>query len=100
MKLKDGYMIVEFLIKKISLSYDSIEISKDCKTKSEHLTFLVDSVGELKGSRHVWWKQNGEFIGFSILQSYERDKLNKYGRPLLGCTIKPKLGLSAKNGRA
>jgi hypothetical protein len=27
--------------------------------------------------------------------------LNKYGRPLLGCTIKPKLGLSAKNyGRA
>ncbi|PSO47683.1 MAG: ribulose-bisphosphate carboxylase large subunit [Cyanobacteria bacterium SW_9_44_58] len=31
----------------------------------------------------------------------ERDKLNKYGRPLLGCTLKPKLGLSAKNyGRA
>ncbi|KAF8380768.1 hypothetical protein HHK36_028258 [Tetracentron sinense] len=31
----------------------------------------------------------------------ERDKLNKYGHPLLGCTIKPKLGLSAKNyGRA
>ncbi|KAL5582172.1 hypothetical protein UlMin_014614 [Ulmus minor] len=31
----------------------------------------------------------------------ERDKLNKYGRPLLGCTIKPKLELSAKNyGRA
>ncbi len=31
----------------------------------------------------------------------ERDKLGKYGRPLLGCTIKPKLGLSAKNyGRA
>jgi len=27
----------------------------------------------------------------------ERDKLNKYGRPLLGCIIKPKLGLSAKN---
>jgi ribulose-bisphosphate carboxylase large chain len=27
--------------------------------------------------------------------------MNKYGRPLLGCTIKPKLGLSAKNyGRA
>jgi ribulose-bisphosphate carboxylase large chain len=23
--------------------------------------------------------------------------LNKYGRPLLGCTIKPKLGLYAKN---
>ncbi|KAM3216814.1 hypothetical protein P3L10_026255 [Capsicum annuum] len=31
----------------------------------------------------------------------ERHKLNKYGCPLLGCTIKPKLGLSAKNyGRA
>ncbi|CAN6446836.1 unnamed protein product [Victoria cruziana] len=31
----------------------------------------------------------------------ERDKLNKYGHPLLGYTIKPKLGLSAKNyGRA
>jgi ribulose-bisphosphate carboxylase large chain len=31
----------------------------------------------------------------------ERDKMDKYGRPLLGCTIKPKLGLSAKNyGRA
>ncbi|HFD80931.1 MAG TPA: form I ribulose bisphosphate carboxylase large subunit [Gammaproteobacteria bacterium] len=31
----------------------------------------------------------------------ERDLLDKYGRPLLGCTIKPKLGLSAKNyGRA
>src|SRR3569832_2426996 len=24
----------------------------------------------------------------------ERDNMNKYGRPLLGCTIKPKLGLS------
>jgi len=31
----------------------------------------------------------------------ERDKMDKYGRPMLGCTIKPKLGLSAKNyGRA
>jgi ribulose-bisphosphate carboxylase large chain len=31
----------------------------------------------------------------------ERDKMNKYGRGMLGCTIKPKLGLSAKNyGRA
>ncbi len=31
----------------------------------------------------------------------ERDKLNKYGRPLIGATLKPKLGLSAKNyGRA
>ncbi len=31
----------------------------------------------------------------------ERDKLSKYGRPILGGTIKPKLGLSARNyGRA
>jgi ribulose-bisphosphate carboxylase large chain len=31
----------------------------------------------------------------------ERDRLGKYGRPLLGATLKPKLGLSAKNyGRA
>ncbi|MBT6094117.1 MAG: form I ribulose bisphosphate carboxylase large subunit [Rhodospirillaceae bacterium] len=31
----------------------------------------------------------------------ERDIMNKYGRAMLGCTIKPKLGLSAKNyGRA
>lgn len=31
----------------------------------------------------------------------ERDRMNKYGRAMLGCTIKPKLGLSAKNyGRA
>ncbi len=27
----------------------------------------------------------------------ERDYLNKYGRPLLGATVKPKLGLTAKN---
>ncbi|MBW6394325.1 form I ribulose bisphosphate carboxylase large subunit [Thermus sp. PS18] len=27
----------------------------------------------------------------------ERDMLNKYGRPLLGATVKPKLGLSGKN---
>ncbi len=31
----------------------------------------------------------------------ERDVMNKYGRPFLGCTIKPKLGLSARSyGRA
>jgi ribulose-bisphosphate carboxylase large chain len=31
----------------------------------------------------------------------ERDRLNKYGRPLLGATLKPKLGLSPRNhGRA
>ncbi len=27
----------------------------------------------------------------------EREYLNKYGRPLLGPTVKPKLGLSARN---
>lgn len=27
----------------------------------------------------------------------ERDMLNKYGRPLLGATVKPKLGLSGRN---
>src|SRR3972149_8584146 len=27
----------------------------------------------------------------------ERDIMNKYGRPLLGCTLKPKLRLSATN---
>ena len=27
----------------------------------------------------------------------EREYLNKYGRPLLGATTKPKLGLSARN---
>jgi ribulose-bisphosphate carboxylase large chain len=27
----------------------------------------------------------------------EREYLDKFGRPLLGCTVKPKLGLSAKN---
>ncbi|KAM3744748.1 hypothetical protein ACB098_06G075400 [Castanea mollissima] len=51
----------------------------------------------------------GNVFGFKALRALrpphgiqvERDKLNKDGRPLLGCTIKPKLGLSAKNyGRA
>ena len=27
----------------------------------------------------------------------EREMLDKYGRPLIGCTVKPKLGLSARN---
>ncbi|XVF50373.1 hypothetical protein PTKIN_Ptkin04bG0093900 [Pterospermum kingtungense] len=33
----------------------------------------------------------------SIMGNVERDKLNKYGHLLLGCTIQPKLGLSTKN---
>ncbi|KAF3618740.1 Ribulose bisphosphate carboxylase large chain [Capsicum annuum] len=41
------------------------------------------------------------FQGLPYGIQVERDKLNKYGPPLLGCTIKPKLWLSAKNyGRA
>ncbi|GAB2288719.1 hypothetical protein Dimus_023034 [Dionaea muscipula] len=41
------------------------------------------------------------FQGLPHVIQVERDKLNKYGRPLLGYTNKPKLGLSAKNyGRA
>ncbi|KAK4362681.1 hypothetical protein RND71_017922 [Anisodus tanguticus] len=40
-------------------------------------------------------------VGMPYGIQVERDKLNKYGRPMLGCNIKPKLGLSAKNyGRA
>src|SRR5438105_10418848 len=27
----------------------------------------------------------------------ERERMDKYGRPLLGCTVKPKLGLSGRN---
>ncbi|KAF9619780.1 hypothetical protein IFM89_009302 [Coptis chinensis] len=56
---------------------------------------------------HVWRICNSlllmlkNFPGAAHGIQVERDKLNKYGRPLLGCTIKPKLGLSAKNcGRA
>ncbi|XVF56339.1 hypothetical protein PTKIN_Ptkin06aG0111700 [Pterospermum kingtungense] len=37
----------------------------------------------------------GNVFGFKALCALY--KLNKYGHPLLGCTIKPKLGLSAKN---
>ncbi|XVE57239.1 hypothetical protein DITRI_Ditri04bG0075500 [Diplodiscus trichospermus] len=41
----------------------------------------------------------GNEFGFKALHALHN--LNKYSRPLLGCTIKPKLGLSAKNyGRA
>ncbi|KAG4141812.1 hypothetical protein ERO13_D06G097150v2, partial [Gossypium hirsutum] len=37
----------------------------------------------------------GNVFGFKALRALH--KLNKYGCPLLRCTIKPKLGLSAKN---
>ena len=36
---------------------------------------------------------HGEFTPKSV----EREYLDKFGRPLLGATVKPKLGLSAKN---
>jgi ribulose-bisphosphate carboxylase large chain len=45
-------------------------------------------------------------IPFSYLKTFqgpatgvivERERLNKFGRPFLGCTVKPKLGLSGKN---
>ncbi|PPE01622.1 hypothetical protein GOBAR_DD01363 [Gossypium barbadense] len=38
----------------------------------------------------------GNVFGFKALR-VERDKLNNYGHPVLRCTIKPKLGLFAKN---
>ncbi len=72
------------------------------------LTSLVGNVFGFKALKHLRLEDirfpiayiktcNGPPNGIQV----ERDKLNKYGRPLLGCTIKPKLGLSAKNyGRA
>ncbi len=72
------------------------------------LTSLVGNVFGFKALKHL----RLEDIRFPIAYiktcmgppngiQVERDKLNKYGRPLLGATIKPKLGLSAKNyGRA
>jgi len=72
------------------------------------LTSLVGNVFGFKAVKHL----RLEDIRFPIAYvktclgppngiQVERDKLNKYGRPMLGCTIKPKLGLSAKNyGRA
>jgi ribulose-bisphosphate carboxylase large chain len=72
------------------------------------LTSLVGNVFGFKALKHL----RLEDIRFPIAYiktcggppagiQVERDRLNKYGRPMLGCTIKPKLGLSAKNyGRA
>ncbi len=46
---------------------------------------------------HFVYTCNGPPHGIEV----ERDKMNKYGRPMLGCTLKPKLGMSAKQyGRA
>ena len=72
------------------------------------LTSLVGNVFGFKALKHLRLEDIRFPIAFiktclgppSGIQ-VERDKLNKYGRPMLGCTIKPKLGLSAKNyGRA
>ncbi|KAK8563338.1 hypothetical protein V6N12_035487 [Hibiscus sabdariffa] len=61
--------------------------SKPCALRLEDLRTPTAYIKTFQGPPH----------GIQV----ERDKLNKYGRPLLGCTIKPKLGLSAKNyGRA
>ncbi|MGB5340143.1 MAG: form I ribulose bisphosphate carboxylase large subunit, partial [Gammaproteobacteria bacterium] len=72
------------------------------------LTSLVGNVFGFKALKHL----RLEDIRFPIAYiktcggppagiQVERDRLNKYGRPMLGATIKPKLGLSAKNyGRA
>ena len=68
------------------------------------LTSLVGNVFGFKALRHL----RLEDIRFPIAFikccagppngiAVERDRMNKYGRPLLGCTIKPKLGLSGKN---
>ena len=71
-------------------------------------TSLVGNVFGFKAVRHLRLEDvrfpiayvmtcNGPPHGIQV----ERDKMDKYGRPLLGCTIKPKLGQSAKNyGRA
>ncbi|MGV2390343.1 MAG UNVERIFIED_CONTAM: ribulose-bisphosphate carboxylase large subunit [Microcystis novacekii LVE1205-3] len=72
------------------------------------LTSIVGNVFGFKALRRSPFRRypfprrfNQNLPRFSHGITVERDKLNKYGRPLLGCTIKPKLGLSAKNyGRA
>ncbi|KAL5580662.1 hypothetical protein UlMin_013104 [Ulmus minor] len=71
-------------------------------------TSIVGNVFELKALRALRLKDlrippaySKTFQGPPHGIQVERDKLNKYDRPLLGCTIKPKLGLSDKNyGRA
>jgi len=72
------------------------------------LTSLVGNVFGFKAVRHLRLEDlrfplhyvktcGGPPNGIQV----ERDRLDKYGRPFLGATVKPKLGLSAKNyGRA
>jgi len=68
------------------------------------LTSLVGNVFGFKALRHLRLEDIRFPLAF-IKTCYgppngivvERDRMNKYGRPLLGCTIKPKLGLSGKN---
>ena len=68
------------------------------------LTSLVGNVFGFKALRHLRLEDIRFPIAFIKTCGgppngivVERDRLNKYGRPLLGCTIKPKLGLSGKN---
>jgi ribulose-bisphosphate carboxylase large chain len=72
------------------------------------LTSLVGNVFGFKAVRHLRLEDirfplhyvktcGGPPNGIQV----ERDRMEKYGRPFLGATVKPKLGLSAKNyGRA
>ncbi|MBK1702846.1 form I ribulose bisphosphate carboxylase large subunit [Thiococcus pfennigii] len=72
------------------------------------LTSLVGNVFGFKAVRHLRLEDlrfplhyvktcGGPPNGIQV----ERDRLDKYGRPFLGATVKPKLGLSAKSyGRA
>ena len=99
-----------FLVKTISISALSpiLWICLEEGSVTNILTSLVGNVFGFKALRAL----RLEDIRFpvALLKTFqgpphgitvERDLLNKYGRPLLGCTIKPKLGLSAKNyGRA
>merc|ERR1712005_78211 len=67
------------------------------------LTSLVGNVFGFKALRHLRLEDIRFPMAF-IKSCYgppngiqvERDRMNKYGRPLLGCTIKPKLGLSVR----
>jgi ribulose-bisphosphate carboxylase large chain len=68
------------------------------------LTSLVGNVFGFKALRHLRLEDIRFPIAFIKTCGgppngivVERDRLNKSGRPLLGCTIKPKLGLSGKN---
>ncbi|KAJ8429215.1 hypothetical protein Cgig2_012343 [Carnegiea gigantea] len=66
-------------------------ITKDDATTSKQ--FLEKTINDLQILVAYIKTFQGPPYGILV----KRDKLNKYGRPLLGCTIKPKLGLYAIN---